>query len=123
MAPYFPRLLYNTFLTQTRYLQNVNHITLFPSLKLSNGFPFQILRRFISYQSPSPWSNQSLFHFRLFLFFCLQCSSTRSSYDWILLATQVSTQMPCTDCLYPLTRNYLFKQMPKHTRITLGFFA
>lgn len=51
------------------YLQNVNHFTLFPSLKLSNCFPFQILRRCISYQYPSPWSNQSLFHLRLFLCF------------------------------------------------------
>lgn len=49
------------------YLQNVNRIILLPSLKSYNGFPLQILTGLIE---TSPWSCQSLFHLRLFVFAC-----------------------------------------------------
>lgn len=60
MDLYFLRLLYNIFLTQpAQWSSKCKSCYIFPSLILSNGFPFQILTGFISHQSPLPWSRQS----------------------------------------------------------------
>lgn len=94
-------------------LQNVNCIILLPFLKSSKGFPFQILTGLISYQSdsltkvlPKLVPSQVMC---ICMFLCLECSSTRSSYAFFLLAAHAS-HVFSMDHLYPLSHSYLFKQ-------------